>query len=364
MLIYVIIKLTIIGGGWYYMKIEMGESLLYSWLRHVKECQIVQTNWKVSPKWELKNADKLIEVMEKTNEYFENKYGYLIYKNNSLDQLLIQAEVDVLGISIDDEGNHIYAIDVAFHEAGLNYGSKEETVTRVIKKCVRTAMCIYGYIDTGSAEIIFASPKINPSVIIELEPRINELNDLLCSLGLNFTTRMIANEEFNGKILEPILVSSGGISDTSELFLRGYQMYSMFSEKVYSTKQVKKVFRTTNGNSDIESMITDESLKELKIGKLVQTTMKNLFKNKRITMDEIEKMTQSDYSKQIFNSNIPVLKEVPIGGNIDELKRDDNNYPRYYSYTLSIYGKDYLLSAQWFEHLHRAYYEKWLSLKL
>ena len=30
------------------MKIEMGESLFYSWLRHVKECQIVQTNWKVS----------------------------------------------------------------------------------------------------------------------------------------------------------------------------------------------------------------------------------------------------------------------------------------------------------------------------
>lgn len=27
------------------MKIEMGESLFYSWLRHVKECQIVQTSW-------------------------------------------------------------------------------------------------------------------------------------------------------------------------------------------------------------------------------------------------------------------------------------------------------------------------------
>ncbi len=47
------------------MKIEMGESLLYSWLRHVKECQIVQTNWKVSSKWDLKNADKILEIMEK-----------------------------------------------------------------------------------------------------------------------------------------------------------------------------------------------------------------------------------------------------------------------------------------------------------
>jgi len=35
------------------MKIEMGESLFYSWLRHAKECQIVQTNWTTSGKWEL-----------------------------------------------------------------------------------------------------------------------------------------------------------------------------------------------------------------------------------------------------------------------------------------------------------------------
>lgn len=346
------------------MKIEMGESLLYSWLRHVKECQIVQTNWKVSPKWDLKNEDKLLEIMERTNFYFENKYGYLIYKNNSLNQLLTQAEVDVLGISIDEEGNHIYAIDVAFHEAGLNYGSKEETITRVIKKCIRTAMCIYGYIDTDTAEIIFASPKINPAVIIDLEPKLNELNSILSTLGLNFTSRLIANEEFNGKILEPILLSSGGISDTSELFLRGYQMYSMFSDKSSRPIQVQKVISKTKEYKDIESMITDKTLKELKIGKLVQTTMRDLFRNEKITIDEIDKMTQPDYSKQIFNANIPVLKEVPIGGNIDELKRDTNNYPRYYSYTISIYGKDYLLSAQWFEHLHRAYYEKWLSLKL
>lgn len=36
------------------MKIEIGESLLLSWLKHIKECQLVQTNWKASYKWELK----------------------------------------------------------------------------------------------------------------------------------------------------------------------------------------------------------------------------------------------------------------------------------------------------------------------
>lgn len=52
------------------MKIEMGESLFYSWLRHVKECQMVQTNWKISPKWEIKFSDDLENIMSKTDELF------------------------------------------------------------------------------------------------------------------------------------------------------------------------------------------------------------------------------------------------------------------------------------------------------
>ena len=51
-------------GGRTPMKIEMGESLFYSWLRHVKECQIVQTNWTTSAKWPLQHADKLEEMMQ------------------------------------------------------------------------------------------------------------------------------------------------------------------------------------------------------------------------------------------------------------------------------------------------------------
>ncbi len=65
------------------MKIEMGESLFYSWLRHVKECQIVQTNWKASSQWQLQHEDELAELMTATDEHFGSKYGYKIYKKNS-----------------------------------------------------------------------------------------------------------------------------------------------------------------------------------------------------------------------------------------------------------------------------------------
>ena len=36
------------------MKIEIGESLASSYLRHVKLCWLVQTNWKTSEHWSMK----------------------------------------------------------------------------------------------------------------------------------------------------------------------------------------------------------------------------------------------------------------------------------------------------------------------
>lgn len=33
------------------MKIEMGESLIRTWIRHCMGCQMAELNWKPSPKW-------------------------------------------------------------------------------------------------------------------------------------------------------------------------------------------------------------------------------------------------------------------------------------------------------------------------
>lgn len=73
------------------MKIEMGESLFYSWLKHVKECQVVQTNWKTSAEWDLQNEEHIIKLFEETDKYFWDKYQYKIFKQNtSLSQVLQQ----------------------------------------------------------------------------------------------------------------------------------------------------------------------------------------------------------------------------------------------------------------------------------
>lgn len=91
-----------------------------------------------------------------------------------------------MGIQLTPKGNKIYAIDVAFHEGGLNYGDKATTIMKVIEKCVRTAFCLYGYMDIKDSEIIFASPKINPAILKVLEPCFFELNDILQDNGFEF----------------------------------------------------------------------------------------------------------------------------------------------------------------------------------
>lgn len=56
------------------MKIEIGESLALSYLKHVKKCVIYQNNWKISSRWDTFNEEAVENVFNKINEYdvFEN----------------------------------------------------------------------------------------------------------------------------------------------------------------------------------------------------------------------------------------------------------------------------------------------------
>jgi len=313
------------------MKIEMGESLFYSWLRHVKECQVVQTNWKPSPSWQLQNEDDLKRFMDTTDAHFQNKYGYAVYKNNSLSQLLTQAEVDTLGISMSDNETEIYAIDVAFHESGLNYGDRRETVMRVIKKFIRTALCLIGYFGITKGEVIFASPKIHNAIMDDLEPCLIDLNVLLSESNYNFTVRVIANDDFNELVLKPILIASDGVSDTSELFMRGYQLVTMFDDERPARQRSAK---PTNSK-----VVSNDTLSEMKIGKIAQTLLREALENGKASEEEIVLMRTKDYSKSVFGIDFPLL--VPMEEHFDSV--------RYYTKPLMVQGKQYRLCSQWFE---------------
>lgn len=207
----------------------MGESLIYSWLRHEKQCRLVQNNWKASQYWIVDNFADLQSLAEKFSQYYLDKHGYDILKGCSLEQFLKQAEIDAMGIAFSQTAQSIYAVDVAFHEGGLNYGDKEKTTTKLIQKCVRMALCLYGFFNIATGEIIFASPKINPATEKILTPIFTELSELMKQIGLEFNVLLYCNDTFFEQVMEPVLAKGTKIADTSELFLRSVQLYQMFN---------------------------------------------------------------------------------------------------------------------------------------
>jgi len=328
------------------MKIEMGESLFYSWLRHVKECQIVQTNWKVSSQWDMLHETELQELMTEIDTHYQENYGYHIFKkNSSMSQIVQQGECDVIGVSFSGNDKKIYAVDVAFHEAGLNYGTREDTVMKVIAKSVRTAIYLYGYMHTKEAEIIFASPKINPAIMDDITPCISDLNNFFHLRGYEFSVRVIANNSFNEMVLQPILLASNGVADTSELFIRAYQMYKMFDTD-------GKV-RYSKASNDKKTTVQRELYDELKIGKLVQLVLKPLIVNKASKL-EIKWMQEAEYSKNTFGIQYPLLLKTQAL----EAER------HYYKDLFKINGESFRLCCEWYEtaaNNDRPYVEKWIK---
>lgn len=329
------------------MKLEMGESLFYSWLRHVKECQIVQTNWKPSPSWPMQRIDALEQFMHTSSAHFSSKYGYTVFKTKSLSQIITQAEIDALGVSLSSDGQNIYAVDVAFHEGGLNYGDRTETVARIIMKFLRTAICLIGYFNYAPGEIIFASPKVSLAYISDLEPCVADLNALFIEHHLPLTARIIANEEFNEHVLKQILIASEGVADTSELFMRAYQLVNMFS---IGSKSVTRLPLTKR----MSEVTGSGSVAELKIGRIAQTLLRELLESGVIDEAELQLLQTKPYSKQRFDLDFPLL--VKLGSEHDPV--------RYYDKPLIIRGVSYLLCSQWYEipaNNDRPYLLAWLE---
>jgi len=115
---------------------------------------------------------------------------------------------------------------------------------------------------------------------------------------------------------------------------------------------ITKVMSSEYGKSEVSKM---------KIGKFVQEAFRKLFHANILPPDELISLTSPEYSKIHFNLNFSVLKEYNPKQTLDIQKRDDKGYNRYYGYLLSAYNKEYLLSSQWIENLHRGKFEQWFK---
>jgi hypothetical protein len=192
------------------MKIEIAESLVLSWLRHVQGCVVTQMNWKPSPSWPISEDHALRQRFERIRALAGETIAVPIFKQGEFAQFIGQAEIDVLGVRFPHDAGtaQAIAVDSAFHEGGLNYGSADETVGRVLKKLVRAALALEGYLNVREAMMVFATPKIAEPIRAAIEHHLAGLEAALAdgwSTGLSLRFRLIANQDFADEIVQPVL---------------------------------------------------------------------------------------------------------------------------------------------------------------
>jgi hypothetical protein len=212
------------------MKVEVGESLMRSWLRHVKGCQLAELNWKPASSWIRQDDCQLL--MDASRTHFKDRLAADIFEGTTTaKQLIKQGEIDVLGVKLDTRGciQTVYGVDIAFHERGLNYGGSEETVSRVLKKLIRSTMIIQTYFGSVSCQTVFASPIIGSSFLDPLEAAIRHLETFLESFKINSKVYLLANDPFREEVLLPTLKMASDTADSSELFLRSYRLLNLFA---------------------------------------------------------------------------------------------------------------------------------------
>lgn len=303
------------------MKIEMGESLMVSWLRHVKGCQIVQTNWTVSPTWSCVNMSSLSTILALIRQHFLTNFGYTLFGSSSMSQIICQGESDVIGIDYQN-AQHFYAIDIAFHKNGLGYGSSLTNVQKITEKCLRTAMCIYGYFGNVDADIIFATPKMSTGTFKLANTWVQALNTCLKINGLNSNVKIIANQNFCNLIVCPVMSISKVVNDTNELFLRSYQLLMMCC-KCNCT----------------HTSVNTNAYGAYKVGQLANNVLRDKLETGNYSQKEIEDLQDKEACKALFGINYPLL--VPQGSQFD--------LERYYITPLIISQREFYLCSQWYE---------------
>lgn len=299
------------------MKIEMGESLIDSWLNHIKKCQLHQMNFKLSSNWDIPDLDEKLKTYQDIMTNIEKQEDFQgIFKNANLTSLLKQAEIDNIGV--DFINSKLYAVDIAFHEGGLNYTKKDySTAMNIAKKYFRTIFLTKIYFPhIEDQTIIFASPKVNPKVATQLEEIVNKIRNL----NLGVTIELFMNNKFTNHIYKELVENTDNDNDTSELFLRSIKLHNLCSNV--------KLPKTTN--KKIDSQLVNKP----RVGIIAKELFLDMLKNADNNL--LVNLQSADYARETFGMRYPILYKGTEG--LDK--------KRYY---INPIKDDYYLTNDWYE---------------
>lgn len=282
------------------MSVDIGESLMQSWLRHIKNCDLVQTNWKAAMHIvfnKSKAEDLLAKILAEPAFHF-------FPRNQRVEQLIRQTEIDVLGCVVAKK--KYFAGDIAFHESGLHYSKGQDTVP---SKMLRTLLCLYGFLDATEATIIFATPSTqSPAERVYLENFVDTLNGFLkntCGLP-KYQAKLYADYQFETGILNPVLYHVDKIKDTSEVFVRACQLIRCTraagkQNALISASGAAEYISTASGTIDVSELSTQELIEKYILPTLSSESKRGL----KPYFDKAD-------SRKMFKASYPFLSSTPI----------------------------------------------------
>ena len=236
-------------------------------------------------------------------------------------------------------------MDVAFHEAGLNYGGGADS--RVLKKLLRTLMILRVYAPSLANLIIyFVSPKVNPSVQKALENIFHALRAEYPEVEW----KLLTNRNFFEHMLQPTLKKARSVSDTSELFMRSVKLLDLsgirHSEKIQQERAPQDTQETGRKNAHVAISLGHGDL----VQPLVQDLMDTLLIRCPVLIDQNDRrnLMDGDYCKRTVGlriNGLPLLRRVADG-------REISGHARYWK---KRYGEFHVCSQWWKEyHLDNA----------
>lgn len=300
---------------------EMGESLMYSWMRHVKGCQIVQTNWTASPTWDMKY---FMEAQDLYSRFLEEARTQGLVEDEckiSFKQSLYQTEIDVIGLnktSLNHNGK-IYAAEVAYHSDGLHYNKngKNNFTGKVISKLIKNAVAVYAIWGNIEAEILFATPdsnRLNQSI----QNDITKLNNLAKTYGLKFQFRFVVDDDFYLRIIHPVYIMSQGVNDSSEMFLRAQKLLG-----ISGVLSVKNNLKNPDSFDEFGA-----------VGEIANKALRAVLSNK-------------DINKKIITGLQPLISSSTLTPIVNTVPQGLSN--KYYKTPIMAKNGEFYLCNNWFE---------------
>lgn len=322
------------------MKIEVAESLCYSYLRHVKGCWLVQTNWKSSEHWDKRKTDAELETMFQEMRLRFDMGGAVFKQTARVGQFMQQAEIDVVGI---DQDGGIHAMDVAFHEAGLNYGGG--AANRVLKKLLRAYMLLIAYQPPQTTlNIYFVSPKVHKAVQSPLENIFAALQEQYPEANWH----LMINEGCHEEVVRQTVEKAGSVADTAELFVRASKLLNLSSPARAEPSVASSIERNQSRGT---STAPANGVSGAPLQDLVRAVMRTLLDECPSLLDDadLRGLMDAEYCKNVLRlkiGNFALLRAHENGRNI-------NGRGRYWR---DVYGGRFYVCSQWWKahHIHNA----------